>query len=114
MTTVDTDAINRRMAELQGYKYLKGIVGPDWFWFDRNQTKAHTFPPDYCHDPALTMPLMEAEQYMHIDRMADEDGQWFVALDVTSERSHYGHGPTILIAYCLAFIARADAGEKQG
>ena len=72
MNTIDTDAINRRMAELQGWTHPHeaGL----WLHPDRSRGDSFHLLPDYCHDPTLTSPLINAEKVIILTDFVTETG----------------------------------------
>ena len=112
MTTLDTDAINRRMAELQGWTDCRYGPKDEPCWYHDELGWSYDLPPDFCHDPALTMPLVNAEKPDSIVIKRIKDG-WYVCIVVPYKSVHNGFGPTLEIAYLLAYIARADAETSE-
>ena len=110
MTNIDLHDLDRRMAIACGWKKSRGTV----FWKHPDHIAMCDGPPPYTTDPSLTLPLMEAELNGTVIRREGWpdhiiSGQWTVSLQSkTAAAGFVATGPTILIAYCKAFIARAS------
>ena len=101
MTPAELQDIDRRMAEACGWTQIAN--SGTW---KKNGWQVRYIAPPYTTDPALTMPLMEAEPFgSKFTCLGDGDG-WFVRLSLGI---HSSTGPTILIAFCLAYLARHAA-----
>ena len=112
MTSIDPHNLDQRMAIACGWTKSRGSV----FWKHPDHIAMCDGPPPYTTDPALTMPLIEAEFNGTVirregwpDHIGVVSGQWTVSLPSKTAASGFvATGPTILIAYCKAYIVRAS------